>query len=253
MDSSARERRQSAVVLIPALNEQETIGPIVTAALAVPEIKQVVVVDNGSRDETAARASQAGATVVEHRERGKGQAVRGGLGYICASPLKEGLDTIVLLDADLRELHERHFRALIEPMLDKEIDMVCGVLWKPSVFRVLGKAPVHVLTGQRAIRFDALRSVDLSRCNGYELEATLNCAIDPKRTTKVSLSGVKHVRREDKLYSDWAPTPSLPTYITGPWTRLRMLASYAELLAKSHRLPKIQGGDSKAATDARFN
>lgn len=91
---SAPELAPRVVALIPAHDEGPRIGRVVRATL---EHLPVIVVDDGSADETAARAREAGATVVEQRpNQGKGAALRAGFGRAIAA----GHDAIVTLDAD---------------------------------------------------------------------------------------------------------------------------------------------------------
>ncbi|WP_374712424.1 glycosyltransferase family 2 protein, partial [Symbiobacterium terraclitae] len=86
-------------VVIPAYNEAETVGDVVAACAKVPEIDEVIVVDDGSTDETAARARAAGAKVIEHGEnRGKAAAMKSGYEATTAPVL-------LFLDADLIGLH----------------------------------------------------------------------------------------------------------------------------------------------------
>jgi glycosyltransferase involved in cell wall biosynthesis len=82
------------VALIPGYNEGPRIGPVVRAAAAhLP----VVVVDDGSTDDTAEQARAAGAEVIEqHPNRGKGAALRSGFVQAMAS----GADAVLTLDAD---------------------------------------------------------------------------------------------------------------------------------------------------------
>ena len=65
-------------VIIPARDEADRIRATVTGAAALPGVDLVLVVDDGSRDGTAAAAEQAGATVLRHaRSRGKAAATQG--------------------------------------------------------------------------------------------------------------------------------------------------------------------------------
>jgi glycosyltransferase involved in cell wall biosynthesis len=82
------------VVIIPAHDEAGRIGPVVAAALThLP----VLVVDDGSRDDTARVAAAAGATVLSQRpNQGKGAALRAGFGWV----LEQGHDAALTLDAD---------------------------------------------------------------------------------------------------------------------------------------------------------
>jgi glycosyltransferase involved in cell wall biosynthesis len=82
-------------VVIPALNAASTLGSVV--ARARRHLPEVLVVDDGSSDETAAVASSAGAAVVRHEVNcGKGAALRTGFARL----LQRGASAIVTLDAD---------------------------------------------------------------------------------------------------------------------------------------------------------
>jgi glycosyltransferase involved in cell wall biosynthesis len=92
--SSAPELAPRIVALIPGYNEGPRIGPVVRAAF---EHLPVMVVDDGSSDDTAARAREAGATVIEQRpNQGKGVALRTGFSRAIAA----GYDAVLTLDAD---------------------------------------------------------------------------------------------------------------------------------------------------------
>ena len=91
------ERRSlppTSIILIPAFNESATIARVVAGAL---RHAPVIVVDDGSTDDTAARAEAAGAEAIRHPRRlGKGQAIRTGL----AAASLRGADSAVTLDGD---------------------------------------------------------------------------------------------------------------------------------------------------------
>lgn len=82
-------------VVIPCLNEAERLGPVVRGALAY--IQNIIVVDDGSSDETAAQALAAGADVIRHEQNlGKGAAIQSGLGHA----IKRGFESALLMDGD---------------------------------------------------------------------------------------------------------------------------------------------------------
>lgn len=86
--------RASIDVVIPARNEASTIGNVVQAFRHHPQVRQVIVVDNGSEDETAFRADRAGAQVVTERLPGKGRALARGVELVTA-------DYAFLVDGDI--------------------------------------------------------------------------------------------------------------------------------------------------------
>src|SRR6185369_13151959 len=87
-----------ACAIIPAYDAERTVGAVVRDALRVfPDRSSVFVVDDGSRDGTAAAAREAGARVLAHGEnRGKGAALRTGMEAAWAA----GFEVAITIDAD---------------------------------------------------------------------------------------------------------------------------------------------------------
>ncbi|HEX8474168.1 MAG TPA: glycosyltransferase family 2 protein [Pyrinomonadaceae bacterium] len=106
-------------VVIPALNEEESIGEVVRA---VPReiASEIIVVDNGSDDRTAERARDAGARVVSEPRRGYGRACRAGVRAVAAD-----CEIIVFLDGDGSDVPEL-MGQLVKPITDGERDFVIG-------------------------------------------------------------------------------------------------------------------------------
>src|SRR5262245_43297801 len=112
--------RSQTVAVIPAFNDEQHIGDIVRRTRK--QLDQVLVVDDGSADQTAQRARQAGAEVVVHEQnRGKGEAIKTGLAYwLAAANTSRGLGDeldrqviwVSLLDSDGQHLPEEIDRFL---------------------------------------------------------------------------------------------------------------------------------------------
>jgi glycosyltransferase involved in cell wall biosynthesis len=111
-------RRPRVVVIIPALNEEEAIGPVVEGLSRVG-LSDVVVVDNGSTDATTERARAAGARVVSEPRRGYGAACWAGLQAAGEA------DVVLFLDGDgSDDPAEAH--GLLQPIYDDTADLVLG-------------------------------------------------------------------------------------------------------------------------------
>lgn len=113
--------------VIPAYNEADVIADTVRAALGIPGVAQLIVVDDGSTDGTAEAARSAGAhqVVVLERNLGKGGALNRAL------PHAKG-DVLLLLDADLGT-SAREASKLLEPVLSGEADMAVALLGGAAV------------------------------------------------------------------------------------------------------------------------
>ena len=134
--------RTTVSVVLPALNEEDTVGTIVTsirdslmAPARVPLVDELLVLDSGSTDDTARRAEAAGATVL-HRDDimpsiapgiGKGEAMWRAVAATSG-------DIVVFIDADLRSFTPAYITGLIGPILsDDQVDLVKAVYERPFV------------------------------------------------------------------------------------------------------------------------
>ena len=106
-------------VIIPCLNEAESIGDVVKEVLA-QEVGEVLVVDNGSSDATAERAARAGARVVSQPERGYGRACAAGLAAV-----SQQTDIVCFLDGDGSDVPS-FLPAVVGPVARGEADFVMG-------------------------------------------------------------------------------------------------------------------------------
>ncbi|GJL78400.1 MAG: glycosyl hydrolase [Nitrospinaceae bacterium] len=105
-------------VIIPAFNEESSIG-LVLNALPKETLHEIIVVDNGSTDETARVARESGARVVEEKRKGYGSACLKGI-----SELNQP-DVVVFLDGDFSDYPEEIIQ-LVEPIASGNQDFVLG-------------------------------------------------------------------------------------------------------------------------------
>jgi glycosyltransferase involved in cell wall biosynthesis len=173
-----------AVVVIPAFDEARSIGAVVAGVLQY--VEDVIVVDDGSRDQTAAVARAAGATLVSHESnRGKGCAVRSGIARAMESSTWTHLLT---MDGDMQHLpHE--VPILLDAAAQTGADLVLGErtfgrgempaaryhanrIGSRALSGFLGTPVRDTQCGFRLFRSETLRRLRL-RATGYEIETEM--------------------------------------------------------------------------------
>ena len=174
-------------VVIPALDEEEAIGKVLRD---IPDIvRQVVVVDNGSRDRTGEVARDLGALVVAEPRRGYGQACLTGIAQL------DHPDIVVFLDGDYSD-HPEEMLDLVVPLVAGEADMVIGsrtlgarergaLLPQARFGNWLSTLLIRLLFGVsftdlgpfRALRYDALKRLAMrDRDFGWTVEMQVKAA-----------------------------------------------------------------------------
>ncbi|HEX2047337.1 MAG TPA: glycosyltransferase [Acidimicrobiales bacterium] len=179
--------------VIPARNEEPTVGSVVAAARRARLVDEVIVVDNGSSDATAAVAAGQGARVVSEPLPGKGEAMRTGVASTAA-------DVIVFLDADLVGLVPDHVDALVEAVLDGA-GMACGLFDRGPVLNPFFVHLLPALTGERALRRELFEALTPEFVHGYRIEAGLNSLAREEGVPVVRFvcPGLWHRPKEKKL------------------------------------------------------
>jgi glycosyltransferase involved in cell wall biosynthesis len=125
-------------IIIPAYNEEKSIGKVL-ADIPWELVREVVVTDNASNDNTAEVARAGGATVLYEGRKGYGWACLKAMDYIAQKPEKP--DIVVFMDADYSD-HPEELAALVAPIADCRADLVIGS-------RALGKKEKGSLTPQQ--------------------------------------------------------------------------------------------------------
>jgi hypothetical protein len=197
--------RGDVAIVIPAKNEADRIQATVTAAAGVPGADLVVVVDDGSRDGTAAVAESAGAIVLrQSRSRGKGAALETGAEAVRLLERNDHSQPhyLLFLDGDLAE-SAGCAGALVQPVRDGQADMTIAVfsdrvragghgfvigLSGAGIKRATGWAPAQPLNGQRCLTraaFEAARP--LAAGWGVETGLTIDLLRQGFRVTEVEV------------------------------------------------------------------
>ncbi|MFC7326141.1 glycosyltransferase family 2 protein [Marinactinospora rubrisoli] len=167
--NAAPEARPNVAAVIPAKDEADRVAATVRAALKLPGVDLVVVVDDGSADATARVAADAGARVLRHsRNRGKGAAMETGAeGIRLIEAHESGAGTpaeprhLLFLDADLADTASGA-APLVAPVRDGEADMTIAIF--PATRMRLGGHGFVVRLAREGIR----------RATGWEAEQPLN-------------------------------------------------------------------------------
>lgn len=186
--------KSSVVVIVPAYNEEETIGSVVQVLIGHPLVDDVVVVSDGSTDATADTARLAGARVVELPENlGKGAAMQAGISVSSA-------DVVLFLDADLIGLRSEHVENMLLPVLGGETQMSIGVFDGGRTSTDLAQAIAPFLSGQRAVQRKLLSDLDDLGDSGYGVEVALTRYMrrNNGQVAEVVLRDLTHRLKEEK-------------------------------------------------------
>lgn len=111
-------------VIIPAYNEESSIG-LVLRDIPAHLVREVLVCNNASTDQTAAVAERAGAKVLFQEQKGYGSACLKGIEYLKDKPETEQPEIVVFLDGDYSD-HPEEMPHLVAPILEKDYDLVIG-------------------------------------------------------------------------------------------------------------------------------
>jgi glycosyltransferase involved in cell wall biosynthesis len=194
-------------VIIPALNEEQSIGAVLDAIPAALEA-DVIVVDNGSTDRTAEIADAHGARVVAEPQRGYGAACLAGLAAV------QNPDVVAFLDADLSD-DPALLPSLLALILEDRADLVIGSRMLGP--REPGALPPHSRFGNwlagriltylyhqattdlgpfRAIRYTTLQQLRMSdRGFGWTMEMQAKAARLKARTIEIPVPYRKRIGR----------------------------------------------------------
>jgi glycosyltransferase involved in cell wall biosynthesis len=194
------------VVIIPAINEEESLPRVINDIPGF--VDEIVVVDNGSSDNTPEVARSNGATVLTENERGYGAACLKGIDYI----KNKNYDVVVFLDGDYSD-HPEEMNLVLRPIIDNDFDLVIGsrmtgkrekgAMLPQALFgnwlatfliRLFWNYKFTDLGPFRAIKYEALGKLNMADRNfGWTVEMQIKAAKQKLKCTEVPVSYRKRI------------------------------------------------------------
>ena len=202
------------VAVIPALDEEEAIGAVV-GSLPAP-VAETIVVDNGSRDGTAAAARAAGARVVSEPRRGYGHACLAGIAAAGAA------DVLVFLDGDGSD-DPAQLADVVGPVLEGRADLVIGS--RNLGRRAAGAHPWHAVLGTRLCvgllnLLTGARATDLGPFRAVSREALERLAMRDRNygwTVEMQVKAAQRGLRVLEVPVDYRPRRGGRSKVSGTW------------------------------------
>ena len=187
--------------IIPAFNEESTIITVIKNVKKVKVINEIIVVDDGSTDNTYKKAKSEKVKVIKHaKNKGKGAAIKTGVFYSSG-------DVILFLDADLCSISPKKIASILQPLENDEADFV-----KTSFTRARGRVTELVvkplfsvifpfikfnqpLSGQFAIKRDLLNELKIDDKWGVDIQILLQLVKKGVRISEVDIGKLKHKKQ----------------------------------------------------------
>lgn len=252
--------KETTALIIPALNEAESLR-LLLPELAPFELKQIIVVDNGSTDETAAVARSFGAHVVSEQKKGYGQACWRGAQVAAGM----GAEILIFLDGDGSD-DPADLPAMLAPLSDQGAELVMGSRvtsraeagsvpiqarlgnWLVSrVLNLMYRTQLHDIGSFRVIRWTSLQALHMREMTfGWPVEMLVKSARARYRIAEVAL----HYRKRKAGHSKVAGT--LIGSVRAAWSMLRTTARYAGRRVVVQEQPRIQPEQSGWSTQISF-
>ncbi|MBI1834023.1 MAG: glycosyltransferase family 2 protein [Candidatus Andersenbacteria bacterium] len=218
--------KTAITAIVPAYNEAKRIGVVLEVLTTYPDFTEVIVVDDGSTDNTAAIAAQFPVRVLmQEKNYGKGQA----MGRAAA---EASGDVFFFSDADVSGLTHYMLREILEPVLEGKVDMSVAMRDRKIFTNDFILPYVMLLGGERAVTRELWEKVPIHFKQRFLIEAALN-------------SFSKHEGKgfQYKVFTGLSQTIKEKKYgvVAGMWRRIRMILQIgrAEMLLGVYRVRRL--------------
>lgn len=185
-------------IIIPALNEEKTIGNIVRYCINDPLTSEVIVVDDNSEDNTAALAMEAGAKVITSKMKGKGISMKEGIN-------EASNDLVVFLDGDIDPYPPGTLKDLANPLLHGDADFVKGAFARNAgrVTELVAKPLLIILfpglahfsqplSGMIAGRKSLFKKIDFFNDYGVDIGILIDMYLMKAKVTEVNIGYIEN-------------------------------------------------------------
>ena len=192
------KKYQKVSVIIPAYNEEDTVAKVVGVVKKVSFVDEIIVVNDGSTDNTEAEAVNAGARVITHEvNKGKGEALN--TGYREAE-----CDIIAFIDADIYNLTSAKVEAMIKPILEGKTDITKTKFSRASgrVTELTAKPLLNFffpeisfeqpLSGQFAAKKEILKKINFESDYGVDVGIVIDADVLGISIMEVDIGAIEH-------------------------------------------------------------
>ena len=189
-------------VIIPALNEERTIGKVVQFVKKMQSVDEIIVVDDKSIDDTVQVAKDAGASVITSTKVGKGASMRDGF-------LVSKNEILVFLDGDIENYPPETIEKLTAPLIKDEADLVKATFEREAgrVTELVAKPLLSLLftqinhfsqplSGIIAVKRELFKKVTLEDNYGVDIGILLDAALLGARIMEINIGYIKHKMKQ---------------------------------------------------------
>ena len=192
----------SVSIIIPVINEENTIAEVVGMAKKHPDVDEIIVVDDHSVDNSVVRAKAAGASVLTSTKIGKGASMREGL-------LVSKNTVVVFLDGDINSYQPDTVEKLVRPIIDDKADFVKSTFnRKAGRITELVAKPLLSLLFPQSLRFsqplsgiiagkrEFLEKIPFENDYGVDIGILLDMLQLGARVTEVNIGDIDHKMKQ---------------------------------------------------------